>query len=189
MTDDVRQSTTPEAAGTTDQVKAQAQQAAGQAQEKVQQVTDEAKSRAAAEVDRRSTQAGEQLRSAASDARSVADELRKQGKDRPAQLAERAAERVEQAGEYLHESDGQRILRDVEDFARRRPRAVAGGGLALGFAASRLLKASSRRRYDASSAAPEAHRSRLASSAAGTIDERPSATAEPPTAPVTSGAA
>jgi hypothetical protein len=35
----------------------------------------------------------------------------------------------------------------VEDFARSKPWAVAAGGLALGFAASRFLKASSSRRY------------------------------------------
>ena len=40
------------------------------------------------------------------------------------------------------------MLRDVEDFARRRPWIVAGIGLAAGLAASRFLKASSERRYD-----------------------------------------
>lgn len=39
------------------------------------------------------------------------------------------------------------MLRDVEDFGRRQPLAVAAVGLALGFAASRFLKASSRSRY------------------------------------------
>jgi hypothetical protein len=42
------------------------------------------------------------------------------------------------------------LLRDVEDFARRNPWAVAAGGFALGFVASRLLKASSSERYRAS---------------------------------------
>ena len=45
------------------------------------------------------------------------------------------------------ESDADRILRDVEDFGRRQPLAVAAIGLAAGFAASRFLKASSRSRY------------------------------------------
>lgn len=86
----------------------------------------------------------------AGDVRSVAEELPNQGKQRPAELAERAAERAERLGGYLHRSDGERILGDVEDFARSRPWAVAAGGLALGFAASRFLKASSGRRYQAS---------------------------------------
>jgi hypothetical protein len=48
----------------------------------------------------------------------------------------------------MKESDGDRILGDVEDFARSNPWAVAAGGLALGFVASRVLKASSSRRYE-----------------------------------------
>jgi hypothetical protein len=42
-------------------------------------------------------------------------------------------------------------LADVEAFARRQRWLVAAGGLALGFAASRFLKASSSRRYQAGS--------------------------------------
>ena len=50
--------------------------------------------------------------------------------------------------DYLKGASGDRILRDVEDFARRQPMLVAAGALALGFAASRFLKASSSRRYE-----------------------------------------
>ena len=76
--------------------------------------------------------------------------MREQGKDKPAQYAEQAADRAERLGDYLHESDGDRILHDVEDFGRRNPWAVVAGGIALGFAASRLLKASSGERYRSS---------------------------------------
>ena len=100
------------------------------------------------QVDQRSTQAGEQVSSIAQDIRSVADELRKQGKDQPAKLAEQAAQRAETLGDYLQRSDGDTILRDVEDFGRRQPWAVIAGGVVLGFAASRFLKASSERRYE-----------------------------------------
>jgi hypothetical protein len=127
----------------------QAKEKADQAKEKAQQAAGKAKNRLATEVDTRSTQAGEQLRSTAGDVRSVAGELRGQGKDKPADLAEKAAERVERLGDYLHRSDGDRLLSDAEDFARSRPWAVAVGGLLAGFAASRFLKASSDRRYQA----------------------------------------
>jgi ElaB/YqjD/DUF883 family membrane-anchored ribosome-binding protein len=126
-----------------------AEQAKEKAQEKAQQAAGKAKNRLTTEVDTRSTQAGEQLRSTAGDVRSVAGELRGQGKDKPADLAEKAAERVERLGDYLHRSDGDRLLSDAEDFARSRPWAVAVGGLLVGFAASRFLKASSDRRYQA----------------------------------------
>ena len=77
-----------------------------------------------------------------------------------ARYAEQAADRAERLGGYLHEADGDRILRDVEDFGRRRPWAVVAGGLALGFMASRLLKASSSERYRLASqpAAPQPSR-------------------------------
>jgi hypothetical protein len=118
------------------QVKQQAEQAHGQAKDKLRE-----------QVDQRSTQAGQRIGSTARDVRSVADELRKQGKDQPARIAEQAADRVERLGGYLEHSDGERILRDVEDFGRQKPWAVGLAGVALGFAASRFLKASSSRRY------------------------------------------
>jgi hypothetical protein len=109
--------------------------------------TAQATERAQEVAGQRSTEAGQQVSTAAGDLRSVSEELRKQGKDTPARLAEQAADRTERLGSYLSESDADRILGDVEDFARRQPWAVVAGGLVLGFAASRLLKASSSERY------------------------------------------
>jgi hypothetical protein len=125
----------------------------GQAQEKVQEVSGQAKDRVREQVDQRSTQAGERVATAAQDARSVGDELRRQGKDQPARLADEAADRAERLGSYLQESDADRILRDVEELGRKQPLALVAGGLALGFFASRFLKASSRRRYSSGSPA------------------------------------
>jgi ElaB/YqjD/DUF883 family membrane-anchored ribosome-binding protein len=130
---------------------------AGEAKEQVQEKTKEglgqARDKMREQVDQRSTQAGEQVRSTAGDVRTVADELRKQGKDAPARYAEQAADRAERLGGYLHDADGDQILRDVEDYARKNPWAVVAGGVALGFMASRLLKASSNERYRQSTAA------------------------------------
>jgi hypothetical protein len=124
-----------------------AQEVAGQAKEKAQEAAGQAKGRVREQVDQRSTEAGQQVSTTAGDLRSVGEELRKQGKDTPAKLAEQAADRTERLGSYLTESDADRILSDVEDFARKQPWAVVAGGLALGFAASRFLKASSSQRY------------------------------------------
>ena len=125
---------------TTERVKEQVAEQAQVAQE-------QARGRLRDQVDQRSTQAGERLAGSAADARSVAEELRRQGKDTPARLVEQAAGQADRAADYLKTASGDRILRDVEDFARSKPWAVAAGGLALGFAASRVLKASSSRRY------------------------------------------
>jgi len=121
-----------------------------QAQDKAREAVGQARGRMSEEADRRSTQAGEQVSSTAGDARSMAEQLRQQGKDTPARYVEQAADRAERLGGYLQQNDGDRILRDVEDLARRNPWAVAAGGLALGFAASRMLKASSGERYRSS---------------------------------------
>jgi hypothetical protein len=122
-----------------------------QAKEKAQEGAQQAKRTVRDQVDQRSTQAGERVGSTASDVRTVGEELRKQGKDQPAKLAEQVAQRAESLGDYLQRSDGDTILRDVENFGRRQPWAVIAGGVAVGFAASRFLKASSSRRYEGAS--------------------------------------
>jgi broad specificity phosphatase PhoE len=136
------------------QAKDKAQEVAGQAQEKAQDAAGQAKGRVREQVDQRSTQAGEQVASTAQDVRAVSEELRKQGKDKPARIADQTAERAERLGSYLKESDADRILGDIEEFGRKQPWAIVAGGLALGFLGSRLLKASSQQRYQASTARP-----------------------------------
>ena len=135
--------------GATEQAQEKAKEVAGQAQEKM-------RGRVSAQVDQRSTQAGEQVRGSAEDVRSFAQQLREQGKDKPAQYAEQAADRAERLGGYLTDADGDRILHDVEGFGRRNPWAVVAGGVALGFVASRMLKASSGERYRSTAQLPSA---------------------------------
>jgi hypothetical protein len=139
----------PEGGSTTEQVKEQVREQAQVAQERARGAAGQTRSRLRDQVDQRSTRAGERLAGTAADVRSVAEELRRQDKDTPARLAEQAAGQTDRVADYLKGASGERLLRDVEDFARRRPWAVAAGGLALGFTASRFLKASSSRRYQA----------------------------------------
>ncbi len=132
--------------------------AAQQAQEKVSEVAGQAQEQARttlrSQVDERSTQAGEQVVTQANDIRTVAEKLREEGKEGPAKVAEQAAERAEKVGSYLTESSADRILNDVENYARSSPWTVVAGGLALGFIASRFLKASSSDRYRGVSSSP-----------------------------------
>jgi hypothetical protein len=134
---------------TTEQVKDQVRDKAEVAQEKARGAAQQARSRFKDQVDQRSTQAGERLSGTAADVRSVAEELRRQGKDTPANLAEQTAGQADRVADYLKGASGERILRDVEGLARGKPWAVAAGGLVVGFVASRFLKASSSRRYQA----------------------------------------
>ena len=161
--------------GTPDQVKDQVRDKAQAAQDKARGALGQARGRLSDQVDQRSTQAGERISGSAADVRSLAEELRRQGKDAPATLAEQVAGQAERAGDYLKGASGDRLLRDVEDLARRQPLLVAAGGLVLGFAASRFMKASSSRRYRSGYGDDEdgrLERSYAESSAATYIGER-----------------
>jgi hypothetical protein len=167
MTNSAQTSSTEGGNGVAEQTQDKAQELASQAQDKAREAAGQARGRLREQVDQRSTQAGEQVGSTANDARSVAMELRKQGKDTPARYVEQAADRAERLGRYLRDSDGDRILSDVEDFARRNTWAVALGGVALGFAAARMLKASSANRYQSSLERPAAGELTRSASASG----------------------
>jgi hypothetical protein len=132
---------------TTDQVKDQVRDKAQVAQDKAKGALGQARGQLRDQVDQRSTQAGERVANTAADVRGIAEELRRQGKDTPARMVDQVAGQAERFGDYLSGASGDRILRDVEGFARSKPWLVAAGGLALGFAASRVLKASSSSRY------------------------------------------
>lgn len=127
----------------------QVQEQTGKAAEQARNVAGQASDRARTMVDERSTQVGDQIGSQAGDLRSVADQLREQGKDGPAKFADQAADRADRVAAYMRDNDADTILGDVERVARDNPWAVVAGGIALGFAASRFLKASSRRRFAA----------------------------------------
>ena len=165
-----------------------ADQAKAKAQEQAQQAAGQAKGALRSQVDQRSTQAGEQIGGVASDVRSVGDQLREQGKDKPAKLADQAADRAERVGSYLRDSDADRILGDVEDFGRRQPWAVLAGGVALGFAASRFLKASSSRRFEQRGSGSQAGAGRLPAYSGTGVRSQPTYS-EPPAVPVSPGAA
>ena len=129
----------------TDNAKEQVQEKAQDAQEKLKGGAQQAQERIREQVDQRSTQAGEQVSASADALRTTSRQLREQGQDGPAQAAEKVAHHAERLGGYLSESNADRILGDLEDFGRRQPMAVIALGVAAGFAASRFLKASSRR--------------------------------------------
>ena len=136
--------------GAADELKQKGGQAAERAQQKAQQAGEEAKSKLRQEVDQRSQQVAEQVDSTAQAIRKAGEELRNQGKDQPADLLSKGAQKAEQLGQYLKESDSEQILIDIEDTARQKPQAALAAGVAVGFAFSRFLKASSAKRRQSS---------------------------------------
>jgi len=146
-----------------DQAKEQVQEVGERAQAAVGEATAKADVKVREEIDQRSTDAGTQLSASAHALRSSSDELRSQGNAMAAQVADRAADQAHRLGAYLEDADADRILVDVERLARRNPWAVVVGGVVVGAAASRFLKASSERRWETSA---------TSSSAYGTPDSR-----------------
>jgi ElaB/YqjD/DUF883 family membrane-anchored ribosome-binding protein len=130
-------------------VKERVGEGAQQIQEKASEAKGKTREQLRRQVDSRSTQAGEQMTKTGSALRQTAQQLRGDQQEQPAKILEGVAERTDRLGRYLTETDGDRMLHDVERMARQRPWLVAGGGAVLGFLAARFTKASSSRRYEA----------------------------------------
>ena len=137
--------------GLVGQASTQVQEAASTAQEKAVELKEQGKSKLGEKLDQRTNEAGVQARKMAQALRRSGEQLSNEGNgQQAAELAEGAADRIERLGGYLERTSGEELVRDVEDFARRRPWMIAGMGLVAGLAASRFLKASAERRYGGS---------------------------------------
>ncbi|MCW2972234.1 MAG: hypothetical protein JWN72_507 [Thermoleophilia bacterium] len=112
--------------------------------------------RAFEQADERSTAIGEHASTIAEALTSTSSSLRGQGEDMPAKALDAVTERVEQVGSYLTNTDGEKILHDIEAAARKRPWVTAAALFGIGFAASRVLGASSKDRYGASASSSNA---------------------------------
>ena len=123
------------------------QEIAQQVQEKAVELTGHAGSRVRSEIDNRTTQAGTQLQTTASAMRRTGQSLREEGKQTEAKLIDAVADRAERLGGYMTDVNADHLLRDVEDFGRKQPWLLAFGSAAIGFFASRFMKASSSQRF------------------------------------------
>ena len=180
------------AQSTAEQAKEVVQESAQQVQEQVGQKAQEMRMQAGERVrqqlDTRSSQAGEQVSATADAIRRVGQQLRSEGNDGMARYADEVADRAERLGNYLAHGDADRLLRDVENFARRQPLLTALGGAAFGFLASRFLKASSANRYRQSYSQDGATRLALPPSAGGLAASAPAGTSSAEVEVVSTGA-
>jgi hypothetical protein len=99
------------------------------------------------QIDRRTTDLGNVVHEHVSNLRTMGDSLRGQGQEGTARLVDVAADRLNQVALYLRETDGDRIVHDVETVARNQPVITATAGLLLGMTAARLLKTGAVKRY------------------------------------------
>lgn len=147
--------------GLVDQAKSELGDMASDVQGKAVELKDQGRGKLGETLDRRTTEVGEQARQAAQVLRQSSSQLASEGQRNSEQvvhLTDMAAQQVERLGGYLERAGGEELLRDAEDFARRRPWMVAGFGLLAGLAASRFLKASSERRYGSAASPVSADR-------------------------------
>jgi hypothetical protein len=94
---------------------------------------------------------GEQQHAAASSLGQFADTLRKAAREtgdgqqgQVSRIAESAADGLERLSASLRERDFDRLVGDLESFARRQPVVFFGAAMVTGFLAMRFLKASNR---------------------------------------------
>ena len=159
MSDVTTEQTRP-STSTTEQAKERLGEGAQQIQERASEARVRTRERLRTQIDTRSNETGEQMTSTAGALRQTAQRLRTEQREPQAKVLEQIAERAERFGRYLTETDGDRMLRDVERMARRRPWLVAGGGTVLGFLAARFTKASSSRRYENAGSTNDMHSTR-----------------------------
>ncbi len=132
---------------TKEEAQEKVQETAQQVQDKAVELKDQAGGRVRSQIDTRTNQAGTQLQTTASAMRRTGQSLREEGNQTEAKLIDGIADRTERLGGYMTNVDADRLLRDVEDFGRRQPWLLALGGAAIGFFASRFMKASSSQRF------------------------------------------
>jgi hypothetical protein len=93
------------------------------------------------QLESRKAQATMQLDEAAQSIRQSGQQFRQQGNPMLADVSEVAASGLEQANEFLRTRDIDGVIREAEATARRQPALVIGGGFAIAFLVTRLLKA------------------------------------------------
>jgi ElaB/YqjD/DUF883 family membrane-anchored ribosome-binding protein len=138
-----------EARGVVDQAGEKVHEAAVVAQEKAGELAETGRSRLSEQLDTRTSELGSQTRSVAEALRRGNRQLEADGEKAVAGVVVRAADGVDRIGSYLQQQSGDELLRDVEQFARRRPWLTAGVAMVAGVALSRFLKSSSEGRYRA----------------------------------------
>lgn len=113
----------------------------------VEEIKDKAKGVVIDQIDRRSTDLGNVVSGHVDNLRTMGDSMRQNGQDGTARLVDMAADRLNAVSTYLTQTDGDRIVHDLESVARSQPLVTAAAGLVFGVTAARLLKAGASQRY------------------------------------------
>jgi len=126
----------------TEQVKQGTQQAAEQTQQAAGQVAESAKSTAVSYADSQKQTATQSLHSVADAFHDTGKTMESSGPAPIANYANKAGDKIDELAQYLEQTSVQNLIGDAENFARQHSSLFLGGALAIGFAASRFIKAS-----------------------------------------------
>ena len=103
-------------------------------------IADEVGRTASTQADTLMTRAETTLHQVANAVRNVTEDLREQ-QPQLARAADTATERMEQMADYVGSHRAEDLMNEAQRFGRQQPMVIIGGGLILGFALSRLLRA------------------------------------------------
>ncbi len=121
---------------------AAAADAAEQVQEQAVQLVDQVRQQVVTQLTTQKERAAGGLETAALLIRQASEHVRQQGQAPIAGYIETAADRVASAAQALREREVPQLAEETQELARRRPGLFLGGGLALGFLATRFFKSS-----------------------------------------------
>jgi ElaB/YqjD/DUF883 family membrane-anchored ribosome-binding protein len=111
--------------------------------EQARRTADEAREKAKSALENQKGEAAHTLHSVADALRGSTGHLRGDNHDTVAYYTERLADQVDRFSQDLRQKDLEQLMREAENFARRRPEVVLGAAVALGFLAARFLKSHS----------------------------------------------
>jgi hypothetical protein len=137
-----------QAADTMHEVKEQASEKMDQARAQAHEATEKAGGYVRSMVDQRTEQAGQWLTETGRELTEAGDTFRERGDSVPAQASEFIGRKVRDLGSYMQTRDGDELLQEAQDYARKNVWALTIGGLVLGFAAARAVGAGYRYRHD-----------------------------------------
>jgi hypothetical protein len=108
---------------------------------------DKVRQGATSQLSTQKNKATEGIGTVAQAVRQASQQLRTQQHDTIANYIDQAANQLERFSTSLRDKDVGELVRDAQQFARRRPAVFVGSALALGLLGARFLKSSRDRRY------------------------------------------
>ena len=152
-----RSENTGSSGGSKEKAQQRSQEVAEQGQQKASEAAEQGRGKAAGQLDTQKERAAGQIEGISRALRQTSEQLREQDQGSIGKYAEQGAEQADRLARFLHDKEGEELIREVEDFARNKTAVFLGGAFVVGVAAARFLKSSAGQResFDVQSRAKE----------------------------------